>query len=93
MGDRRISSRVHQLYILIKGWSLLFYLYHEETKATASIFSVRQKERMLRETIFPSGTEVRARFTTLEAWKLPKQSSSVAPSYVWSNAGAAIVIL
>ncbi|KAH7020733.1 NCS1 nucleoside transporter [Microdochium trichocladiopsis] len=34
----------------------------------------------------PSKDEVKARMTTIEAWKLPKQTSSVAPADVWTNA-------
>ncbi|KAH8897223.1 NCS1 allantoate transporter [Thozetella sp. PMI_491] len=34
----------------------------------------------------PSRSEVIARLTTVEAWKLPKQTSSVAPAHVWTNA-------
>lgn len=35
----------------------------------------------------PSKGTLKARVTTIEAWKLPKQDSSIAPDYVWSNAG------
>jgi hypothetical protein len=35
----------------------------------------------------PSKEEVKARFTTVKAWELPKQLSSIAPEHVWSNSG------
>jgi hypothetical protein len=31
--------------------------------------------------------EVKAKSTSLEAWKLPKNTSSLAPDYIWTNAG------
>lgn len=31
----------------------------------------------------PSKTELKRRFTSIHAWELPKQSSAVAPPYVW----------
>ena len=35
----------------------------------------------------PTKDQVVARCTSIEAWQLPKQSSSIAPETVWSNAG------
>jgi hypothetical protein len=36
---------------------------------------------------FPSKERIIERCTNLESWKLPKQSSSIAPEHVWTNAG------
>ena len=33
----------------------------------------------------PSRATIKARATSLSAWKLPKQQSALAPDYVWSN--------
>lgn len=33
----------------------------------------------------PSKKEVKARLTTVKAWQLPKQTSAIAPDYVWTN--------
>lgn len=33
----------------------------------------------------PSKQQLRARCTTVSAWQLPKQTSAVAPDYVWTN--------
>ncbi len=33
----------------------------------------------------PSKNEVKARLTTVKAWQLPKQTSAIAPDYVWTN--------
>lgn len=33
------------------------------------------------------GEDLKARSSSLKAWELPKQASSVAPEYVWSNIG------
>ncbi|KAI4760211.1 uridine permease-like protein Fui1 [Aureobasidium sp. EXF-3400] len=35
--------------------------------------------------VFPSKETIRKRCTTLEAWALPKQESTIAPDYVWTN--------
>jgi NCS1 family nucleobase:cation symporter-1 len=35
----------------------------------------------------PSKEAVKARCTSLHAWELQKQASSIAPDHVWSNAG------
>ncbi|KAH0263139.1 uridine permease-like protein Fui1, partial [Aureobasidium melanogenum] len=37
------------------------------------------------EAVLPSKETVRKRFTTLEAWALPKQESTIAPEHVWTN--------
>ncbi|KAH8906410.1 hypothetical protein BR93DRAFT_929034 [Coniochaeta sp. PMI_546] len=31
----------------------------------------------------PSKTELKRRFTSIHSWELPKQSSAIAPDYVW----------
>jgi NCS1 family nucleobase:cation symporter-1 len=31
------------------------------------------------------GRDAKGKLTSLKAWELPKQTSSVAPEYVWSN--------
>ena len=33
----------------------------------------------------PSKDTIKKRCTTLEAWALPKQDSTIAPDYVWTN--------
>ncbi len=33
----------------------------------------------------PSSENVKKRFTSLSAWELPRQSSTIAPPYVWTN--------
>jgi NCS1 family nucleobase:cation symporter-1 len=33
----------------------------------------------------PSKASIKRRFTSIHAWELPKQSSAIAPSYVWTN--------
>ncbi|KAG9848047.1 uridine permease-like protein Fui1, partial [Aureobasidium melanogenum] len=37
------------------------------------------------EAILPSKETIRKRFTSLEAWALPKQESTIAPEHVWTN--------
>ncbi len=32
-----------------------------------------------------SAEKVKQRFTSIRAWELPKQSSAIAPDYVWTN--------
>jgi NCS1 family nucleobase:cation symporter-1 len=39
----------------------------------------------------PSKEGIVARCTSLKAWELPKQLSSIAPDHVWSNAGTSIL--
>lgn len=37
-----------------------------------------------------ASTKAKARMTQLSSWKLPKQSSSIAPPGIWTNAGSSI---
>ncbi|KAF2160198.1 hypothetical protein M409DRAFT_70563 [Zasmidium cellare ATCC 36951] len=40
----------------------------------------------LRERLNGAAVKIKTRLTSFSSWKLPKQESSVAPSYVWTNA-------
>jgi hypothetical protein len=41
----------------------------------------------------PTREVVVARCTTVKAWQLPKQASSIAPDTVWSNAGKLLIFM